>query len=458
MGWPYETGRTKNRPFDGVKIMPQIILLSDWTSSPLFPSYLSRCKLSDIDVLHHGMLDELWGEDFLFVVDLNVLKHEVAEVVPAACADIEEVVTGHLDILQRDVTTVGPWHIIALQGLEELHPRSDDNTVFRLSFDVLHRHIFILLWSVGPHLEPKHTRHIIRRTVPHDDVAVVQTLRAKGKHGVDGAVMAVLDEHTLHRSIDSHRVGIGALATLQHHGIIVDIHITAIDKKIMSFVNVDSIGTRCLDILCRGIDITAEKAHVVTAVQMVRPERTVDKSHILNRDVAGVANIHEAGTLGFLVRALRVPLPADPEFIPIVVAITINGSFARDREPIHMVGIDERREILARLTFNTCLYNLEVGYTVRASEDSTVLEMQVSTRLEEERTSEKRPGRDDHYPTAFPGTAVDHRLDGSRLQQIGVVLDTIVGNDVLFPERAQREFRCVREPLIHLGAIRPVVG
>lgn len=41
MGWPYETGRTKNRPFDGVKIMPQIILLSDWTSSPLFPSYLS---------------------------------------------------------------------------------------------------------------------------------------------------------------------------------------------------------------------------------------------------------------------------------------------------------------------------------------------------------------------------------------------------------------------------------
>jgi hypothetical protein len=195
--------------------------------------------------------------------------------------------------------------------------------------------------------------------------------------------MAVLNEHALYRPIDSHRVSISSFTAFEHYGIIVDIHEAAIDQKVMTFVDIDGIRARRLDILCRSIDVTTEETYMVTVVKMIVPERAIDLSYILNCDVAGVADIDEAGSLRLLVRTLRVPLSADPKLVPVVVAIAINSALARDGEAIDMVSIDECREILAGLALDTCLYNLEVGDAVRASENGAVLKMQMSTQFKE---------------------------------------------------------------------------
>ena len=85
---------------------------------------------------------------------------------------------------------------------------------------------------------------------------------------------------------------------------------------------------------------------------MVGPERRIDKVNVLNGDVARVGHIGEARALGILVRTLRIPLTANPELLPIVQAVAVDGAPPANGEAVETVGIDEGGEILARLALD----------------------------------------------------------------------------------------------------------
>ena len=137
-------------------------------------------------------------------------------------------------------------------------------------------------------------------------------------------------------------------------------HETAIDKHIGTGIDIDGIrrgsparGIRCPDILRRCEDIAVEVAHMVALIDMVRPERRVDKTDILDGDIPGVGHVGEAWALGILIGALRIPLPANPELLPITESVAVDGAMTSDGEAIQAVGIDKRTEILAGLTLDT---------------------------------------------------------------------------------------------------------
>ena len=161
-------------------------------------------------------------------------------------------------------------------------------------------------------------------------------------------VATVLYNDTLAGSVGGVFVGPCSLAALEHHSIIVDVHIAPVNKDVGTNVDVESIARRCSatrirgkDVLRGGEDVTTQVSHVVTTVEVVRPHGGVDKTHILNGDVAGVGDIHKSWALRILVGALRVPLTTNPELLPVRQSVAVNGSLAAYGETVNAVGIDE---------------------------------------------------------------------------------------------------------------------
>lgn len=152
---------------------------------------------------------------------------------------------------------------------------------------------------------------------------------------------AVLDEHIIYRSILWCLVCPGALTALDGDGIIVYAHVAAIYQHIVTNINVDGIAAWCPHATGWGEDGAAKEADMVATVDVVGPERTVLNMHILQGYVAGVADIDEAGTLCILVGAFTVPGATNPELLPIVITISIDGSRTGDGKAITFVCIDE---------------------------------------------------------------------------------------------------------------------
>ena len=103
----------------------------------------------------------------------------------------------------------------------------------------------------------------------------METLRAQGEHAVHSAVTAVLHKHAADGTVDSHSVGIGALTSLEHDGIVVDVHIASAHKDVVALVDVNGIAARCFHALSRRKDEAIEIAHVIAVVKMVGPYRAV---------------------------------------------------------------------------------------------------------------------------------------------------------------------------------------
>ncbi len=112
--------------------------------------------------------------------------------------------------------------------------------------------------------------------------------------------------------------------------------------------------------------VAAQEADMVAAVDVVGPERTVLNMHILQGYVAGVADIDEARALCILVGALAVPGATNPELLPIVITIAIDGTRTGDGEAVAFVGIDEGREVFAGLALDAGFHYREVGDAVAA--------------------------------------------------------------------------------------------
>ena len=225
-----------------------------------------------------------------------------------------------------------------------------------MTLDAFHQYIFVMLRRVGTHLQPQDAAGLVNLTVAQNDVAVVQRFRSKRQTAVYLAVTAVLNDNAFSGTVGLVLIGPGALATFDNNGIVVDMHEAAINEYVVANININGIARRCSslgifgpDIFRRRIDVTVKVAHMVTPVDMVRPYRRVDEVYILNGDVLTVRHIGQSGALGILVGTLRIPASTNPELLPVLQSVAINGTRSADGESIQPVGIDERREELARL-------------------------------------------------------------------------------------------------------------
>ena len=180
--------------------------------------------------------------------------------------------------------------------------------------------------------------------------------------------------------------------------------------------------------------------------------------HILQGYVAGVADIDEARALCILVGALAIPGAANPELLPIVITVAVDGSRTCDGEAVAFVGVDEGREVFAGLAFDAGFYYREVGDAVAAFQFSAFFQIEMGLRFEEEGTALIGSGRNHDDAAAFLGCTVDDCLDGLGLNQGAICFYAIVGEDVFLAEGIYVYLLGVAEPGIHLGAVGPKFG
>ena len=122
---------------------------------------------------------------------------------------------------------------------------------------------------------------------------------------------------------------------------------------------------------------------MVAAIDVIGPERTVLNMDILYGHMARIADIYEAWTLCILVGTLAVPCTTNPEFLPVVIAVTIDGSFTGNGETITLICIDEGREILAGFPLDAGFQDREVGNAVTTFQFTTLFEIEMGFRTEE---------------------------------------------------------------------------
>ena len=287
-----------------------------------------------------------------------------------------------------------------------------------------------------------------------DDVAVVERLTAQRQAPVNLPVGAVLNDDVVVRTVVRVLVGPGPLAAFQHHGIVVHMHETPVHQHVVAVVNVYGIaaGGTALRLLgkhvLRGrVDIASQETHMMAAIDMVGPERTVHQPHVLHRNVRAVADIGKARTHGFEIGALAVVLPANPKLLPVEVSVAVDGSRAADGEPVEAVGVHQGGEILDALTLHAAVHEPEVADAVAAFQPSALSHAQVSALSEEERSAEEGAPGHHHHAAALAGRQVYHALDGRRLHRQRVVgTHTVVGNHILPARRSHVHARGIAEP------------
>ena len=133
-----------------------------------------------------------------------------------------------------------------------------------------------MLGRVGTHFQPKHAVGIGESAVAHNYVPVVQALAAQCQAGVNRAEGAALHNDVVVRAVVRVFVGIRSLAAFQHNGVVVNVHVTAADKYVVAVINVNRVATGRFHAGGRRVDVAADVLHVVAAVQVIGPERTVD--------------------------------------------------------------------------------------------------------------------------------------------------------------------------------------
>ena len=105
---------------------------------------------------------------------------------------------------------------------------------------------------------------------------------------------------------------------------------------------------------------------------MIGPERTVHQFHILHGYIIRITDVDQSGTLRIFVRACAVPLPADPEFLPIMESVAVDGTLSGDGEAVDTIGIDKSGKIIARFPLDSGGQDGEIGYSVATFQPSAL--------------------------------------------------------------------------------------
>ena len=170
--------------------------------------------------------------------------------------------------------------------------------------------------------------------------------------------------------------------SLQRHGVVVDAHVASAHQHVVAHVDVDGVARWGLQALGGRGDVGVEVAHMVAAVEVIGPERTIGKVDVLHGDVARTRDVNQSGALLILVGALGIPLAAQPKLAPIVVAVAVDGAGTGDDEAVEAVGVDEGGVVGACLTLDACGAKVEVGYAVGAFQPASLLHLQVGALAE----------------------------------------------------------------------------
>ena len=241
-----------------------------------------------------------------------------------------------------------------------------------------------MLGRVGAHLEPKHAVGTAYLNIAQQDVAVVHAFAAKSEAAVHNTVLAMLDEDVEAGAVVGIRVGPCALAALDGHGIVVDRHVTPVDEHIVAGVNIDGIAAGSLQPLGGRKDVAAEKAHVVAAVEVVGPEGAVGKGDVLHGHIVAVRQVHEPRALLVLVGALGIPLAPEPEGLPIMAPVAVDGALSGNGEAIDGIGIDQCGKIGTGLALDAGGENGKVGNVLAALEFAALFDEKMGALTEEE--------------------------------------------------------------------------
>ena len=311
--------------------------------------------------------------------------------------------------------------------IEELGPGSHIEEIPRLSGDVLDEHIFIVLRSVGTHLELKHAGRSVDFGVAQDHVARAYALTSEGEHAGTAAEVAVLDEHVGVGAVVGILVSPGALAALETDYVVVDRDVAAGDVDVVAGVEVDRVGARRGYGLVGSEDGHVLDANIVALIEVGGPEAGIAEGHALEEDVPALGDIDHSRAQGLEIGAVGVHAAACPEVPPVLETVAVDHSFTGNREAVDAIGVYKSRDIRLDHPFDMYLADLVVRDVVAALENRPLLEMKVGAGLEEKRARKEHPFRNDHG-AALLGREVDDLLDRGGLEQGAVPDNAVVGD------------------------------
>lgn len=275
----------------------------------------------------------------------------------------------------------------------------------------------------------------------------------------------MLYEYAFTGSVGLIGVGPGALAAFEDDGIVVDVHVAAVYHDVGTGIDVDGIGRWSTalgfgspNVLGGCIDVAVEEADVVTLVDVVGPEGRVDEVYVLNGDILRVGDVCEPWSLCVLVGALRVPLPSDPELLPVGQSVAVDGAFAGDGEAVEAVGIDESYEIGACLSLDASGGDGKVADAFGSQQCGALAEVQVSTLSEKQCSGLEPAWGHDNEASAVLCASVYHGLYLLCLHGLGSWNDAVVGEHILSSELTDVYLRRVLKPSLHGRPVWPGVG
>src|SRR5574344_15291 len=120
-------------------------------------------------------------------------------------------------------------------------------------------------------------------------------------------------------------------------------------------------------------------------IEMISPIATVYRAYILHRHVVGIGDIHQSWAQSLQICTFRVHLPAQPEFLPELSAVTVYCALACDGEAIAAVSIHQCGKVIYHLPLQSCTDDTVVGDGIRTFQLGPIHQMQMCLRFEEER-------------------------------------------------------------------------
>jgi hypothetical protein len=211
------------------------------------------------------VLNKLLFEAAFLAFYVKIFKGEVA----GTCSALGD---GHVieylahagAVLDGDVVYLGGKTVVLL-----LSEQIEIDKASRLvTMDVFHSYVFVVLGGVVAELEPKQIYGFVYVTVADDDVFVVDGLGSAGQSSVAEAVVAILNQDTLIFAVFGKLVGIYALATLEHHRVVVDVEVAVLDEYVVANVYINGVGAWRSDRGVRSEDLTIQIPYVIALVDV----------------------------------------------------------------------------------------------------------------------------------------------------------------------------------------------
>ena len=107
------------------------------------------------------------------------------------------------------------------------------------------------------------------------------------------------------------------------------------------------------------------------------------------------------------------------------------------------------------MSLNAGIYNSKITDIVAAFEDSTLLDMQMGTGLEEKRTAKESALGNNDYTTAVGRRFIDNRLNSFGLKQIAIIgRNPIIGDAVSFAQLGNIDWSILIKPIGNRCSVR----